>query len=462
MDKLIDYEGLRTFHDSLLNDSSTSEKATWSSDKINTELTTGLAAKANASDVTTALEGKADLSYVNTELNKKTNKSYVDTELAKKQDYLNQTSIDNITLSNHHLNAKGYYYYDTKNSITQNSQIENSTKGGQYSISLDNSIGEGDYTIAEGNATLAFGNYSHSEGNNTSAIGTYSHAEGRGGRYTSTLVFSGAANATQYTTDYPHLLRVGAFLKYNGVVAKVTEVPSDKTFIVDRTLSSSAVSNKRYTVLDGLAYGESSHIEGAYTTAEGNYSHAEGFGGHTFSEASHVEGVDTYATNYAEHAEGSVNKSHKNSDVQIDAQHPNGDAGNTIHSIGIGYSYGVMGVPHWSEKNAVEVMQNGDAYIYGIGSYDGVHIKTETGYESTKTLQEVISGIDTSVSGKQDALTAGSNITISNNVISATDTTYSDATTSTSGLMSAADKTKLNSLVVYETATTADIEALFA
>lgn len=47
---------------------------------------------------------------------------------------------------------------------------------------------------------------------------------------------------------------------------------------------------------------------------------------------------------------------------------------------------------------------------------------------------------------KQDTLTQGTNITISGNTISATDTTYSDATTSKSGLMSATDKTKLNGI----------------
>ena len=47
---------------------------------------------------------------------------------------------------------------------------------------------------------------------------------------------------------------------------------------------------------------------------------------------------------------------------------------------------------------------------------------------------------------KQDKLIAGSNIQIAEDgkTISATDTTYVDATTSTSGLMSAADKTKLD------------------
>ncbi|MBR3745431.1 MAG: hypothetical protein IKN27_00535, partial [Selenomonadaceae bacterium] len=44
---------------------------------------------------------------------------------------------------------------------------------------------------------------------------------------------------------------------------------------------------------------------------------------------------------------------------------------------------------------------------------------------------------------------AGTNITISGGKISATDTTYSDATTSKSGLMSASDKTKLNGIAAY-------------
>ena len=48
------------------------------------------------------------------------------------------------------------------------------------------------------------------------------------------------------------------------------------------------------------------------------------------------------------------------------------------------------------------------------------------------------------ISGKQDKLTAGANITLSGNTISAKDTTYSNATTSKAGLMSATDKTNLD------------------
>lgn len=47
---------------------------------------------------------------------------------------------------------------------------------------------------------------------------------------------------------------------------------------------------------------------------------------------------------------------------------------------------------------------------------------------------------------KQDKLTAGTNITINGNTISAKDTTYSDATQSAHGLMTAADKKKLDGM----------------
>ena len=39
-------------------------------------------------------------------------------------------------------------------------------------------------------------------------------------------------------------------------------------------------------------------------------------------------------------------------------------------------------------------MQNGDAYLYGVGNYDGIHIKGETGAPSgLQTLQEVVRGL---------------------------------------------------------------------
>jgi len=60
------------------------------------------------------------------------------------------------------------------------------------------------------------------------------------------------------------------------------------------------------------------------------------------------------------------------------------------------------------------------------------------------------------ISGKQDKLTAGTNITIDSNVISAKDTTYSDATQSAHGLMTAADKKKLDGIAAGATKVAVD------
>lgn len=57
------------------------------------------------------------------------------------------------------------------------------------------------------------------------------------------------------------------------------------------------------------------------------------------------------------------------------------------------------------------------------------------------------SEVDNLLDAKQDTLTAGDNITIaSDGTISATDTTYENATTTEAGLMSSEDKTKLDGI----------------
>lgn len=55
------------------------------------------------------------------------------------------------------------------------------------------------------------------------------------------------------------------------------------------------------------------------------------------------------------------------------------------------------------------------------------------------------------IAGKQDKLTAGANVTIDGATISATDTTYGEATATASGLMSAADKAELDGLATGAT-----------
>ena len=118
------------------------------------------------------------------------------------------------------------------------------------------------------------------------------------------------------------------------------------------------------------ASGPMSHAEGDTTTADGNSSHAEGTYTTASGYSSHAEGFQTFAQNRSEHAQGQYNNSTTNSNTF-------GNAGNTSFSHGIGTSSS-------NRKNAVEIMENGDMYVYGVGSYDG------TNFSSATTLQNTI------------------------------------------------------------------------
>lgn len=78
---------------------------------------------------------------------------------------------------------------------------------------------------------------------------------------------------------------------------------------------------------------------------------------------------------------------------------------------------------------------------------NGVISATDTTYNvATTTTDGLMSSADKSKLDGLTNYTAGQNITITNGEISATDTTYDPATTSTNGLMSSADKTKLDGI----------------
>jgi len=112
-----------------------------------------------------------------------------------------------------------------------------------------------------------------------------------------------------------------------------------------------------------IGYGQST----LHNTANGRYSLALGCV------------VTTH--NDSEVAMGSKNISHSTNPTGADS------ASDTQFSVGVKKSQILQ-----EQTNGLEIMQNGDMYIYGIGGYDGKHIKTQTGYESTKTLQEAFSG----------------------------------------------------------------------
>ena len=175
------------------------------------------------------------------------------------------------------------------------------------------------------------------------------------------------------------------------------------------------------------ASGNMSHSEGNNTKATGDSSHAEGNYTNAYGSCSHAEGSDTNAYNDYEHASGKFNKSTK-----LNSRY--GSGGNTLFSVG-------NGVRNTNLHNTFEVRQNGDIYIAdtsqitGTGSgeteghnfYDVPMIKLQDALGQGGggvTSGQVQTMIDNSLVGYQEELSAGTNVQINNNVISATDTKY--------------------------------------
>lgn len=98
----------------------------------------------------------------------------------------------------------------------------------------------------------------------------------------------------------------------------------------------------------------------------------------------------TVARNFAETALGISNKSHKGDSA--DKQ--------TLFSIGNGTQY----FNDWGtakQKNAMEVMKNGDVYIEGVGGYDGIN----DGF-TAQSVQDVISGFQSEISALKEEIEA--------------------------------------------------------
>jgi hypothetical protein len=262
--------------------------------------------------------------------------------------------------------------------------------------------GEGTGSIQQKDSSCqAKGDYSIATGYGVIALGVNSGAEGTGRIVDSSFTITGTANATTYTASSAHGLAYGSVVEYNGIYAKITSVSSNTKFTTNVTLDASNDLNATtihvcYGIAygdsthvegnDGIAVGTNSHIEGLATMTYGEYAHAEGRGSSASSFYSHAEGYKTLARNQSEHAQGQFNKSNKENGTF-------GNISNTIHSIGIGTSEN-------TRKNAVEVMQSGDVYIKGINNYDG------TNPVLANSIQVKVTAIDASISALSNILDA--------------------------------------------------------
>ena len=139
-------------------------------------------------------------------------------------------------------------------------------------------------------------------------------------------------------------------------------------------------------------------MSGSGNTASGDYSVAYGKLNSASGECSTANGNRNTANNFAEFSIGQKNVSRTEDASAF------GHSGNTLFSVGNGIINEEQGID--ANHNAFEVRGNGEIYISdtnAAGSY----------------YQKPMINLQDTLNGKQDTLSAGTNITISGNVISA-------------------------------------------
>ena len=278
-------------------------------------------------------------------------------------------------------------------------------RGEASHIEGNNCLALGKNSHAEGNGTIASNNSSHSEGTGTKAIGKYAHAEGLEtqaiGERSHAEGQETVAEGKQSHAEGKHTIALANGSHVEGLL----EPRTDRQSFDDR-IKAASTESKMYQTLeyeaaedvyaigqilwkissDGETWTDVRSQNIKVTAVYGNGStwfslskklgignkairyvkviteETEVYLPQTEGEYSHAEGVSTQTKNEGEHAEGTYNKSNTN----------------TISSIGIGTS-------HEDRKNAFEVMKNGDAYLLGVGGYDGTSVSG-----SIQSLQSVL------------------------------------------------------------------------
>lgn len=409
----------------------------------------------DVADAQTALEGKADKTYVDTAVQ--------NAKINNVRDGAGEGAVEEGCLFDTTLrvSATGKYAH-AEGSKTIASGNRSHAEGDSTHAKSENSHAEGNTTHAEGNMshaegsfTTASGNSSHAEGTSTKATGDYSHAEGAG--TTAKGVQSHAEGVgTNATGAQSHT--EGA-----GTTASGTQSHAEGS-------GTTASSDQSHAEGSGSkAEGTQSHAEGFGTTASGSCSHAEGYRTNAEGDSSHAEGNNTHAEGDASHAEGgggttasgiSSHAEGSGTTASGDQSHAEGNSskasGDYSHASGLyteaqGYAQTVIGrfnIPSGNPNN-----QTDDDELFIIGNGTGDDTQRSNAHTTSK------GGIGWYQTDVKVGGTGHTNATISlveMNTALAGKASTDTATQSANGLMSAQDKTKLDTVYAdYSSALTA-------
>ena len=232
----------------------------------------------------------------------------------------------------------------------------------------------------------------------------------------------GSASGAIIATDYVELVgKISQAVAGTNVTISGNTISAVNTVYSNATTSSSGLmSNTDKSKLDGVA------------TGANNYTHPSSHPASMITESS--------TKRFVTDAEKSTWNSKQNALTAGSNVTITGDtisAVNTTYGVATASSNGLMASGDKSKLDGIATGANN----YSHPASHPASMITES------TSQRFVSDSEKSTwNAKQNALTAGTNVTISGNTISATNTTYGVATTSANGLMASADKTKLNGI----------------
>lgn len=310
-------------------------------------------------------------------------------------------------------------------------------------------VGTGSFAF--GNIVEASGSYSHAEGYGTEASALNSHAEGMATQATKSESHAEGNNTTASGSD--------SHAEGNLTVASGNHSHAEGYL-------SKASGNKAHAECnDTTASGESSHAEGSLTIASGSYSHAEGFASVASAYAAHAEnGFNIACADYT-HAQGESTISNqlgmhtfgRYSYPSFPSVTPSEWASNTDYIIGDYVqddgSFFFCRENHTSSSENMPTV-NTDIWLE-IGTAPRLSLVEAVGWGAGNGSRKNIRTLDTHGS---ETLYGTLYVNCDEKGLGGTEVaTKTNATTTTAGLMSAADKTKLNGIATGATANTGDV-----
>ena len=278
----------------------------------------------------------------------------------------------------------------------------NNTAGGNGALnaaSEETLTGHTAYSSAQGDFSVNFGCANSTPGRYSGAIGRWNSASGRsslaigegsfaGGKCSfagGNGIDSGSGSLTSGDGDFAFNGRINAAGGNNTAFGGTINAGSGN-FTVGGTIGGNNTSSSGSVAIGARSPGYQS---------ETRASHSIALGGLTKGEYSVAIGPAAITNNDYEAAIGPFNASYSSSDNAI----------RTVFTVGNG-SYGLGQNTY---RNVIEVKKNDDVYVAGVGGFNG----SNGNVAGNQSLQTVLNG-------KQDQLTAGTGISIQNNVISAT------------------------------------------